>query len=214
MGENGIKLSGGQRQRLAIARSIVKEAPILILDEATSAIDVRGERIVQAALDRASKNRTTIVIAHRLSTIRKADHIVVLKGGVDVEQGTHEELLAVENGVYSGLVNAQKLEVLAEDEANTREITNILKEEDQSLKVNSHEREQDGSQGDKRKRRGFFGSIGLLLYEQRAHWPLYLLALIGAAGAGGKCLKLHPTRLINSVISYLPSPELAVCKTY
>ena len=79
IGENGIKLSGGQRQRLAIARSIVKRPSILILDEATSAIDVHSEEIVQAALDRVSQNRTTIIIAHRLSTVRKADHIIVMK---------------------------------------------------------------------------------------------------------------------------------------
>jgi ATP-binding cassette subfamily B (MDR/TAP) protein 1 len=82
VGESGIKLSGGQRQRLAIARSIVKQPSILILDEATSAIDVRTEHIVQAALDRmVAQNRTTIVIAHRLSTIKKADKIIVLRQG-------------------------------------------------------------------------------------------------------------------------------------
>lgn len=95
VGESGIKLSGGQRQRIAIARSIIKQPPILILDEATSAIDVRTERIVQKALDRVSKNRTTIVIAHRLSTIKRADSIVVLRQGKLVEQGTHDELLQV-----------------------------------------------------------------------------------------------------------------------
>lgn len=81
MGDAGIKLSGGQRQRLAIARSIVKRPKILILDEATSAIDVRGERLVQAALDKVSEGRTTITIAHRLSTIKKADKIIVLRKG-------------------------------------------------------------------------------------------------------------------------------------
>ena len=111
VGESGIKLSGGQRQRLAIARSIIKRPAILILDEATSSIDVRGERIVQAALDRVSKNRTTIIIAHRLSTIRKADHIVVLKEGVTVEEGTHDELVTREDGVYANLVRAQHLEL-------------------------------------------------------------------------------------------------------
>jgi ATP-binding cassette subfamily B (MDR/TAP) protein 1 len=79
VGDAGIKLSGGQRQRLAIARSIIKRPKILILDEATSAIDVRGERLVQQALDRVSEGRTTITIAHRLSTIKKADKIVVLR---------------------------------------------------------------------------------------------------------------------------------------
>lgn len=197
VGENGTKLSGGQRQRIAIARSIVKGPSILILDEATSAIDVRSERIVQAALDRASKDRTTIVIAHRLSTIRNADHIVVLKGGVDIEQGTHEELLAIQSGLYSGLVNAQKLDLLAEDEPDTSQTAYDFEEEDQYVEVVPHKREQDGGEGEKRKSRGLFRSIGLLLYEQRAHWPLYLLALVSAAGAG--CKSTIPIRsdLIN-----------------
>jgi len=103
VGDSGIKLSGGQRQRIAIARSIVKRPKILILDEATSAIDVRGERIVQAALDRVSKGRTTITIAHRLSTIIKADNIVVLTKGQVVQQGTHEQLMSDENGPYWAL---------------------------------------------------------------------------------------------------------------
>ncbi|EDU48011.1 leptomycin B resistance protein pmd1 [Pyrenophora tritici-repentis Pt-1C-BFP] len=114
VGESGIKLSGGQRQRISIARSIIKQPPVLILDEATSAIDVRTERIVQQALDRVSKNRTTIVIAHRLSTIRRADKIVVLRQGKLVEQGTHEDLLKIDAGVYYGLVHAQEIAMEAE----------------------------------------------------------------------------------------------------
>lgn len=192
-----MKLSGGQRQRIAIARSIVREPAILILDEATSAIDVRSERIVQAALDRAAKNRTTIVIAHRLSTIKNADHIVVLKGGVDIEQGTHEGLLEIENGVYSGLVNAQKLEILAEDDPGTGEMANDLKDEDQSIRTGLHEQDRDENQGEANKSRGFFGSIGVLLYEQRAHWPMYLLAVVGAAGAGCKSLRFPSTELVD-----------------
>lgn len=111
VGQGGVKLSGGQRQRLAIARAIVKQPKILILDEATSAIDVRSERMVQAALDRASKGRTTIVVAHRLGTIRKADNIVVLRKGQVVQQGTHESLLDDVEGYYHRLVSAQSLEV-------------------------------------------------------------------------------------------------------
>ncbi|KAE8373973.1 P-loop containing nucleoside triphosphate hydrolase protein [Aspergillus bertholletiae] len=184
VGENGVKLSGGQRQRLAIARSIVKQPTILILDEATSAIDVRGEKIVQAALDQVSKNRTTIVIAHRLSTIRRADHIVVMKGGVNVEQGTHEELLVVEKGVYHGLVHAQKLELLAEDETNESEITHELKEEVQLAHFTHDDKPHMKEEDKKDKHRGFFTSVGLILYEQRANWPFYLTTTIGAVGAG------------------------------
>ncbi|ROV99983.1 hypothetical protein VMCG_06178 [Cytospora schulzeri] len=107
VGDSGLKLSGGQRQRIAIARSIVKKPKILILDEATSAIDVRSEKIIQAALDRVSQGRTTIMIAHRLSTIAKADKIMVLQKGRLMEQGTHESLLSNEEGVYSRLESSK-----------------------------------------------------------------------------------------------------------
>jgi ATP-binding cassette subfamily B (MDR/TAP) protein 1 len=88
-----MNLSGGQKQRLAIARSIVSEPRVLLLDEATSALDPKAEKIVQQALDRVSKDRTTIVVAHKLSTIRTADNIVVMSDGAVVEQGTHQDLL-------------------------------------------------------------------------------------------------------------------------
>lgn len=109
VGQSGLKLSGGQRQRIAIARAIVKQPKILILDEATSAIDVHSEQIVQAALDRASKGRTTIVIAHRLGTIQKADNIVVLRGGCVIQQGTHQDLMSQTDGPYHALATTQSV---------------------------------------------------------------------------------------------------------
>lgn len=179
VGDSGIKLSGGQRQRLAIARSIIKRPMILIFDEATSAIDVRGERIVQEALDQVAKNRTTITIAHRLSTIKKADKIVVLAKGKVVEQGTHEGLLSKEDGVYSNLVHAQSLTLEAHGEellkvkssnsviedAVIEEKPAVTKEEDTPYKL-----------------RGFLRGFGLLLVEQKAHVPWFILTIASAIG--------------------------------
>lgn len=106
VGENGVLLSGGQRQRLAIARAILKNAPLLILDEATSALDTESERHIQAALEKATAHRTTLVIAHRLSTIEKADLILVMDGGRIIERGRHSDLLA-QNGAYAHLHSLQ-----------------------------------------------------------------------------------------------------------
>jgi ABC-type multidrug transport system fused ATPase/permease subunit len=107
VGERGIKLSGGQRQRVAIARAILKNPAILILDEATSSLDSESERLVQLALDRLMENRTTFMIAHRLATVRRADRILVIRDGLLVESGTHQELQQRENGLYRHLAELQ-----------------------------------------------------------------------------------------------------------
>jgi len=118
VGERGLKLSGGEKQRVAIARTVLKAPPILILDEATSALDIHTEREIQAALDRVSRDRTTLIIAHRLSTVVHADEIIVLDDGVIVERGSHDELLRTD-GLYASMWNRQR--VAAEAEEKLRE---------------------------------------------------------------------------------------------
>lgn len=124
VGERGFLLSGGQKQRIAIARAIVSQPKILLLDEATSALDTKSEGVVQEALDRAVKSRTTIVIAHRLSTIRDASKIVVMSHGQIVEVGTHNELLD-KKGAYYLLVKAQNIRAMQEQNAATKEETTL-----------------------------------------------------------------------------------------
>ncbi|RHY18104.1 hypothetical protein DYB32_009349, partial [Aphanomyces invadans] len=103
------QVSGGQKQRIAIARAIIRDPAILLLDEATSALDNESERIVQDSLDQLLKlkRRTTIIVAHRLSTVRNADVIAVVDGGRVAEQGTHDELIGIPNGIYANLVSRQ-----------------------------------------------------------------------------------------------------------
>lgn len=197
VGDAGIKLSGGQRQRLAIARSIIKRPKILILDEATSSIDVRGERLVQAALDKVSEGRTTITIAHRLSTIKKADKIVVLQKGRVIEEGTHQSLLSNPDGAYWALVNAQQLSM---DET-------FPEEADKIQGFDALAQVMSASSGiaaatelkETFKRKSFFTSFGLLLYEQRVQWPWYVVLIAACMGAGCKLLFVLRSRHLLTI---------------
>lgn len=219
VGESGVKLSGGQKQRIAIARSIISKPPILILDEATSAIDPRNERIVQDALDRISKGRTTITIAHRLSTVKKADRIVVLGNGNVLEVGTHEELLTRPDGAYTRLVTGQTL--LMEDDARTAledEEVDVVKLEEEDA-VDTTEAlgrtatwrsklsigkgkdsviavDVEAAHPKKNEQLGVISCISLMLWEQRKLWILYLFGLFGALGGGEIVSPTEVTRCI------------------
>ncbi|VUC26732.1 unnamed protein product [Clonostachys rosea] len=211
VGESGTKLSGGQRQRISIARAIVKKPKILILDEATSSIDVRGERIVQAALERASVGRTTITIAHRLSTIQKADRIVVLRKGKVVEEGTHQSLLEIEDGVYSGLVATQNL---AMDDEKPDVDLQELKEIESRL---SNDREDDGealegstnTYKSEYKAQGLLGSFGRLLYELKSQFPFYIATVFFAmcAAEAGTPLQAYLFAKIIFVFQYVDNMD-------
>jgi ABC-type multidrug transport system ATPase subunit len=190
IGEGGITLSGGQRQRLAIARSIVGQPSILIFDEATSSIDVRAEKVVQAALDRISKYRTTVIIAHRLSTVRRADNIIVMKDGVNVENGTHKDLIN-RGEMYHGMVGAQQLEPLeALDNEDECDDMIIPKEEIEPQEYSIHEieeeEEEDLQTSRESKKFGFFRSFCVIAREHQSHWILYIFIIVGAMGAGCK----------------------------
>ncbi|KAI4863460.1 P-loop containing nucleoside triphosphate hydrolase protein [Hypoxylon rubiginosum] len=176
VGDGGMKLSGGQKQRIAIARSIIKKPRILILDEATSAIDVRGERIVQAALDKVSQGRTTITIAHRLATIKKADHIIVLQKGQVVEEGTHSGLLTNKDGVYKNLVQAQSLH-LENDEEQPDTLVQAYDTKSEKATSNSEAaaHTSTGQPTKTKKSRSLASTFPKLLYDQRVYWPLYLV---------------------------------------
>ncbi|EPE03869.1 abc transporter [Ophiostoma piceae UAMH 11346] len=268
----GLKLSGGQRQRLAIARAIIKQPSVLVLDEATSAIDVRSEQIVQAALDRASQNRTTITIAHRLSTVRKADNIVVMrKGGKVAEQGTHAELMARgEGGAYHALATAQQLirekveEGDDEESSSTSKDKLVLEGRTEVSSPYTHDRKSvdlhdiattvrpesivgsradglgttvvgaddvavdadidiEGATGvDKRRKkkepkereRSFLTSFFLLLREQKAQWPWYIIMAFGALIAGASSpLQSWLFAILISLFSFLAQEELLTVLT-
>lgn len=186
LGERGGTLSGGQKQRIAIARSVVSNPKVLLLDEATSALDPTAERIVQKALSRASQDRTTIVIAHRLSTIKDADNIIVISAGQVVEQGTHEELLALD-AHYARLIKAQSLATSGDESGDDVDINEDLTATD----TDDFTVERTLTIGNKsiisrkdalvRKEHSLISSLFIILREQKSLLPLICVAAVACA---------------------------------
>ncbi|CAF1513561.1 unnamed protein product [Adineta ricciae] len=133
VGDSGVQLSGGEKQRVALARALIKKPSILLLDEATSALDNVSEKIVQEALDRACKNRTTIIIAHRLSTIQNADHIYVFDKGKVVEEGTHESLMMAEGSRYQTMVKRQQTERVMDHKNDLSNMEDAIREDERQM---------------------------------------------------------------------------------
>lgn len=193
VGERASLMSGGQKQRIAIARSIVSNPRILLLDEATSALDPKAEGIVQAALDKAAKTRTTIIVAHRLATVKKADKIVVLNKGMVVEQGTYEGLLEAEGAFYR-LVNAQKLSVMDEDvedgDAVETEEAEDLGNIERVETRHSNWTDRPASelqQEDISRRLSFFRCLCIIFYEHRHLWLWFFAGVAGCILGGAVC---------------------------
>lgn len=215
VGERAVLLSGGQKQRIAIARAVVSDPKILLLDEATSALDSQAEGIVQNALDKAAVNRTTIVIAHRLSTIRNADNIVVMAKGKVIEQGTHAELLAMENA-YKKFVEAQALATKTveqqatgsgEDDGGTGSSGQSVDDKDDYIpnlnrlksgrSVASQELERQDAIKGKEKNYSLLQCMKRVFLLQKDMWPLLSLAWIACIVGGA----VYPAQAI--VFAYL-----------
>lgn len=215
VGERAVLLSGGQKQRIAIARAVVSDPKILLLDEATSALDSQAEGIVQNALDKATMNRTTIIIAHRLSTIKNADNIVVMAKGKIIEQGTHSELLAM-NNAYAKFVTAQALatktieEEIVRDEIENDSVESSgppfdeaddiipnLSRSKSARSVASQELERQDATASKERNYSLFECIRRVFYLQKDMWLVLGIAAIACVVGGA----VYPAQAI--VFAYL-----------
>ncbi|KAF1361318.1 ABC multidrug transporter-like protein [Lizonia empirigonia] len=197
VGDRGLHFSGGQRQRIAIARAIVGQPKILIFDEATSALDVTSEQIVQAALDRVARDRTTIVIAHRLSTIFDADNIIVMNKGKVVQCGTHNDLVRIKHGAYWNLVRSQQLTMdptstvrlvqdkLCVERAPKRQSVIVEKESYETL-VESEDTAAESvgvAEPPPSPSVSLIRSFSSLILEQKRNWIGYVVMVVAAMGA-------------------------------
>ncbi|KAF2127626.1 multidrug resistance protein-like protein 1 [Dothidotthia symphoricarpi CBS 119687] len=207
LGERAMNLSGGQKQRPAIARSIVSEPTVLLLDEATSALDPKAEKIVQQALDRVSKDRTTLVIAHKLSTIRNADNIAVIADGVVVEQGTHDELIGCDSA-YARLVRAQDLgQTGSKDDVVDKEDTDRLS----LVRTQTQASARGSPQKSARESVNYnlIKCIYIVLMEQGNLWRWFLLLLV-ATLAGGATFPAQAILFARIVEAFTLPPDQGV----
>lgn len=220
IGERGASLSGGQKQRIVIARSIISNPRVLLLDEATSALDPKAEKIVQQALNNVAKGRTMIVIAHRLSTIRDADNIIVMKKGETIEQGSHEQLIAL-GGAYASLVHAQDLgkRDMSKDESEGEEIEPVEELDRPFTTVSTTASGRAAAMSAKTGKDEDDVGYGLLqgMYyiakEQRTLWLSFFLILISAAAGGEFFLLMEPIHHEDRVLIVMLGvtyPALAV----